>query len=127
MKNFLLLILAMFYLESKAQSQRQTTGDTILYEAGAELYKYHKKKTSGNILSISGGILFGLGLGYKEDRFLPTFQIIGGAMMLVGTLMIINASTHIGNAGILIMTLSGNNRAEKLSRRQSRLHIKSRF
>jgi hypothetical protein len=86
-------------------SQTLTTKDTIIYEAGNELFKFHRQTSTGNGLTLLGGAL--LVIGTSRNSSISGMQIAGGGIAIIGTLMTLSASRHIGNAGGLLMILSG--------------------
>ena len=97
-------------------SQTLSIKDTLLYEVGNEMFKFHKQTTTGNGLMLLGGALVIIGTTLSASTksgnsgtpaLTGGMQVVGGGMAIVGALMSLSASRHIGNAGGLLMILSG--------------------
>lgn len=107
MSSKLLLLFILFCsLRSTAQiSLTPSKKDTIIYVAGKELYKFHNDMSTGYGLELTGLVLAAVG-STSNKRSSPLI-ILGGVCGLVGLYKLITASEHVGNAGKLLMALSG--------------------
>lgn len=95
------ILLCLFLLCSASLCQAQTVKDENLIAAGNELKTFSRKYATGVTMSLIGA--GSAVVGASAEVAAPVY--IGGALVLVGTVISISAHSHIGMAG---KYLSGN-------------------
>lgn len=97
MKTLLILLICLPLVTS---AQRRDTIPKYNRTSGEELMIAGKRGGLGALMVFGGGAVIVMAQGSKDVN--ATFQVMGGAISIIGVILVINGWSHISKAGIIL-------------------------